>query len=211
MHKLLLFALVAFLFGGQVSFAGVSVAQSASELEKGLTALQEGDYQTARQAFTTASAHGDPMGEYYLGAMFQSGWGGEKSETQALRHYRKAAEKDVPEAQFALGLFYQHGKAFLHKNPDEAISWYTKAAAQGSAAAAYNLGMMYATGEGVAVEYGSNPDYIKARAWFLVTLESMETPEDKEKVNKILKELEGHMTAGQIDRSEKLRSELRSQ
>lgn len=208
MLKVFYLALIGFLLAGGPATAEAVSSVASSELEQGLQALKSGDREGARKAFTAADAHGDALGAYHLGAMYQAGWGGERSESKALDLYRKAAEQGVAEAEFALGLFYQHGKAFLQKNPDEAIKWYTKAAAQGSAAAAYNMGMMYATGEGVAVEYGSNPDYIKARAWFLITLDGMSTPEDKTKINEILKELEDHMTAGQIERSERLRKDI---
>lgn len=181
--------------------AGNGGGTDMTNVETGLKALENEDYTAARVAFTAAAGHGDPLGHYYLGAMYQRGLGGDRSEVKALEHYRKAAKKEVPEAEFAMGLFYQHGKAFLQKNPDVSVAWYEKAASQGSAAAKYNLAIMYATGEAVPLAYGSNPDYIKARGWFLITLDDMETSDDKSKVEALIEELEGHMTPGQIDRS----------
>jgi len=171
-------------------------------VETGLKALQDQDFEAARVAFTAAAGHGDALGHYYLGAMYQRGLGGQRSEVKALENYRKAAEQEIPEAEFAMGLFFQHGKAFLQKDPDKAVAWYSKAASQGSIAARYNLGMMYATGEAVPIAYGSNPDYIKARGWFKITLDGINVDADKTKIEAIVTELETHMTAGQIEKSE---------
>ena len=203
------------LSGNTSAFAGPSVAQVAaaktakshaekSPVEIGLEAVANQDFEAARVAFGIAAAQDDPLGYYHLGALYQNGLGGDRSRVKALELYRKAAARDVPEAQFALGLFYQHGKAFLEKNAGTAVDWYTKAAAQGSVAAQFNLGMMYATGEAVPVAEGANPDFIKARSWFLVTLDGMETAADRAKVEKIIAELETHMTAGMKDRSRKM-------
>lgn len=194
-------ALTLALFTTEASAAGSSSAQDSTYIQKGLDAIAAEKYDLARTEFMAAAGHGDPMGYYHLGAMYQRGLGGERSQMKALENYRKAADQGVPEAEFAMGLFYQHGKAFLQKNPDTAVGWYTKAARQGSAAAMYNLGMMYATGEAVPITYGSNPDYIKARGWFLITRDAMETVGDTAKVDGIIKELEGHMTPRQMEKS----------
>ena len=195
-------ALALALFATEASAAGSTSASGTGYIEKGLAAVQAGNYDLARTEFMAAAGHGDPMGYYHLGAMYHRGLGGDRSQMKALENYRKAADQGVPEAEFAMGLFYQHGKAFLQKNPDTAVSWYTKAARQGSAAAMYNLGMMYATGEAVPITYGSNPDYIKARGWFLITRDAMESAGDTAKVEGIIKELEGHMTPRQMNKSQ---------
>ncbi|MGB0748243.1 MAG: tetratricopeptide repeat protein [Magnetospiraceae bacterium] len=169
---------------------------------EGLAALEQGNFEAARKAFFDPAEAGDAVAQYHMGALYQSGLGGEKSESKALRYIRSAAEKGLMEAEFTMGVFYHRGKAWLDKNPDLAVAWYTKAAEQGSPAAQFNLGMMFATGEGVPLSYGSNPDYIKARKWFLITLASMEMAEDKEKVQTILADMEQHMTPGQIERAD---------
>ncbi len=52
------------------------------------------------------------------------------------------------QAQFSLGVAYEHGEG-VEKLPKEARRWYCKAAAQGSVDAWYNLGWMYVNGRGV--------------------------------------------------------------
>ncbi|MEG3619237.1 tetratricopeptide repeat protein [Magnetovibrio sp. PR-2] len=204
-------ALALALFTSGAFAAGTSPAMEASSIDKGLAAITDEKYDVARTEFMAAAGHGNPMGYYHLGAMYHRGLGGERSQVKALENYRKAADQGVPEAEFAMGLFYQHGKAFLQKNPDTAVDWYTKAARQGSAAAMYNLGMMYATGEAVPITYGSNPDYIKARGWFLITREAMASPGDEAKVDGILKELESHMTPRQMNKSKEFQDEWNKQ
>jgi len=192
------------------AYSGATDGVKKTGVEAGLEAIENENYEAARVAFTAAIGHGDPMGHYYLGAMHQGGLGGKRSEVKALENYRKAAEKGVREAEFAMGLFYQHGKAFLQKNPDTAVSWYTKAAKRGSASAMYNLGMMYATGEAVPVAQGSNPNYVKARGWFKITRDAMDTEADKTRIDKIITELEGHMTAGQKELSDNFVADWKS-
>ena len=77
----------------------------------------------------------------------------------AFYWYRKAAEKDVPEAVFHLADCYAKGlgtKADLRK----AIDLYEKAYGLGYLPAANRLGHVYYDGEGV------EPDYVKSLEWF---------------------------------------------
>ena len=62
--------------------------------------------------------------------------------------YRKAAERDNAEAQYALGRCYENG-AGVPKDPAQAVVWYRKAAEQGFATAQYTLGRCYRYGIGV--------------------------------------------------------------
>ena len=67
----------------------------------------------------------------------------------AVRHYRKAAEQGVADAQLNLGACYYNGEG-VTKDLVEAVKWYRKAAEQGDAKAQFNLGVCYANGQGVA-------------------------------------------------------------
>ena len=51
---------------------------------------------------TTLASSGDPLAQYYLGRMYNSGEGVPKDMPQALRWYRRAAERGNPLAQSAL-------------------------------------------------------------------------------------------------------------
>jgi TPR repeat protein len=64
---------------------------------------------------------------------------------QALR---ASAEQGNAEAQFHLGLLYDHGRG-LPKNKGEALQWYRRAAMQGDTFAQNSLGDNYWEGTGV--------------------------------------------------------------
>lgn len=166
-------------------------------VEEGLAAVEKGDYETARKEFETASAHGSAEAKYHLGALYHGGFGVQRSRGKAAELYRDAAIAGVTEAEFAIGLFHHRGWGGLEKNPDIAVEWYTKAAEKGSIDAQHNLGMMFATGEGVPVAYGSNPDYVKAYKWFGVVYEGVDTDEDRKKVQGMLDSIKKHLTPGQ--------------
>ena len=72
---------------------------------------------------------------------------------------RKAAEMEIPEAQYRLGLMYRDGEG-VEKNYEKAVEWYRKSAKQGYASAENNLGFMYENG------FGVEKDYKKAFDWY---------------------------------------------
>ena len=69
-------------------------------------------------------------------------------DLEAAKWYRKAAEKNNPEATLSVGVYYHLGKG-VEKNLQEAVKWYRKAADLGNGAAMWNLGCCYEKGEGV--------------------------------------------------------------
>ena len=74
------------------------------------------------------------------------------------------AAQGIAEAQYNLGLFYEHGK-FVTQNAEESFRWYKKAAEQGNAAAQLKTGGYYGKGVGVA------KDEAAAHRWFLKAAE----------------------------------------
>jgi TPR repeat protein len=103
---------------------------------------------------------GDAKARYELGRAFFSGTlGVAKDETEAVKWFRKAAEQNVADAQFSLGVCYAIGQGVM-KDDAEAVKWFRKAAEQSDARAQYNLGVRYTTGQGVA------KDDAEAVKWF---------------------------------------------
>jgi TPR repeat protein len=97
-----------------------------------------------------------------LGRAFFSGTlGVAKDETEAVKWYRKAAEQNVADAQYNLGVCYAIGQG-VTEDDAEAVKWFRKAAEQNYADAQYNLGVCYDSGEGVA------KDEIEAYKWWLL-------------------------------------------
>src|SRR6266550_3756399 len=105
---------------------------------------------------------GDAKAQYELGRAFFSGTlGVAKDEAEAVKWFRKAAEQNVADAQFSLGVCYANGQG-VTKDDAEAVKWFRKAAEQNLADAQYNLGVCYDSGEGVA------KDEVEAYKWWLL-------------------------------------------
>ena len=103
---------------------------------------------------------GDAKARYELGRAFFSGaLGVAKDEAEAVKWFRKAAEQNLADAQFSLGVCYAIGQG-VTKDDAEAVKWFRKAAEQNYARAQYNLGLRYTKGQGVA------KDDAEAVQWF---------------------------------------------
>ena len=87
---------------------------------------------------------GDAVTQYRLGSQYER-WA--QDYVEALKWYRKAAERGYFEAQFELGEMYANGKG-VAKDDVEALKWYRKAAEQRYATRFNHLGAMYYDGEG---------------------------------------------------------------
>jgi TPR repeat protein len=87
---------------------------------------------------------GDAGTQYSLGSQYESWY---QDYVEALKWYRKAAERGYFEAQFKLGEMYANGKG-VAKDDVEALKWYRKAAEQRYATQFNHLGAMYYDGEG---------------------------------------------------------------
>jgi hypothetical protein len=96
-----------------------------------------------------------------LGRAYEDGNGVPKSDPQAVKWYRMAAEQEDAWAQNRLGLMFRSGRG-VEADKAEAVKWYKKAARQKYAAAMFNLGTAYYNGDGVGI------DDVVACAWFLL-------------------------------------------
>ena len=82
---------------------------------------------------------GDAKAQYELGRAFFSGTlGVAKDEAEAVKWFRKAAEQNVADAQFSLGVCYDSGEG-VAKDEVEAYKWWLLAAGQGNDDAKYNM------------------------------------------------------------------------
>ena len=108
---------------------------------------------------------GDPAVQEVLGDMHCLGCGVKRDVAKAFCWYKKAAEKNRPEAQSWIGQAYWCG---LHVPCDqaEAVKWFRKASENGSADAPRLLGTAYADGLG-----GLSVDKKLAFQYFLMSAE----------------------------------------
>jgi TPR repeat protein len=95
-----------------------------------------------------------------LGMMYEEGHGVSRNYEVALVHYKAAANRDDPVAQYLLGLNYRMGDLGLEQNYSEALKYLQKSAEAGFPSAQRVLGLMYS--EGV----GCPQDHSIAFSWF---------------------------------------------
>jgi TPR repeat protein len=83
-----------------------------------------------------------------LGLMYANGEGVAEDDREAVKWFRKAANKGNAKAMLMLGLMYNNGEG-VTQDLREAFQWYRKAADKGNATAMYKVGLMYYNGKGV--------------------------------------------------------------
>ena len=87
----------------------------------------------------------------------------EQSYETAVRWYTKAAAQGDAQAQYNLGICFEHGRS-VKQSYETAVHWYTKAAAQEHASAQYNLGICFEDGDGVLQDSAEAKRYFKLAA-----------------------------------------------
>jgi tetratricopeptide (TPR) repeat protein len=104
--------------------------------------------------------------------MYANGTGVEKDLVEAVKWYRKAAEKGNVNGQFNFAVCYEQGWG-VEKDLAEAAKWYRKAAEKGNPGAQKRLAGMFEHGDGVAKDLAeAGKWYRKAAEGYLKTLEA---------------------------------------
>ena len=121
----------------------------------GVNAAQLPTFQTLSQQ----AQSGDVWAMLNVGAAYDNGTFGQQVDPEkAVFWYRKAAQKGLAKAQFALAHSYATGNG-LKQSYTEALPWMHQAALQGEVDAMYLLGVMHAEGLGTAI------DVEQAKSW----------------------------------------------
>jgi len=89
--------------------------------------------------------------QYELGLNYYNGRGVTKSDEEAVKCFRKAAEQGLPVAQYNLALMYYYGEG-VAQDYNEAARWYKKAAELGHKKAKSSLNAMYKNGEATRID-----------------------------------------------------------
>lgn len=84
-----------------------------------------------------------------LGICYEFGFGVDENETEAIKYYTLAAEKENTASMYRLGLCYKYGTGTA-ENLSESYNWFTKAAENEHFNAQYEVAMMLLDGKGVA-------------------------------------------------------------
>lgn len=142
-----------------IQFGQTAHVAQVSNFERGIRALQAGNYTTALAIFETLAKEGNVGAQFQLGWMYDNGLGVPQDYSQAQTWYRKAAAQGNANAQSNLGTMYGNGQG-VSQDYTKAAAWFLKAAAQGEAEAQFNLGFMYTNDHGVP------QDYSQALTWY---------------------------------------------
>jgi TPR repeat protein len=108
---------------------------------------------------TSLEPESDPEELCQKGKAYYYGTGVPKNFVEAVKFFRKAAERGHADAQNHLGVCYTQGRG-VPRDYSEAFTWYHKAAEQGDAQAEFNLGVCYEHG------WGKPQDYTKSAKWY---------------------------------------------
>ncbi len=116
-----------------------SPAQTASVAEAvagsvGDLALAQQRYGDAWAVWQPAAGQGDPVAQYGLGLLLETGRGVARDYPEALRWYRLAAAQQEPRARYRLGVLSQLGLG-MPPDPLAAVAWLTLAANSGATVA----------------------------------------------------------------------------
>jgi hypothetical protein len=98
---------------------------------KGMRLFEAYKHAQAYPYFLKAAEQGNAYAQFYLGVMYENGFGAKLNRNEAIKWYRKSAEQGDTSAQINLASMYEHGRG-VTRNDDEAVSWYRKAAQQGN-------------------------------------------------------------------------------
>jgi TPR repeat protein len=134
---------------------------SAADLEAGLSAYMEGDYETSLAECQPLAEEGNAGAQFCVGRLYANGFGVDMNDDLALQWYGSAAEQGHGEAQYSLGLMHSNGWG-VAMNDEEAAKWYLMAAKDGFAQAQISLAKLYQNGRGV------EQNFAEAYTWFYI-------------------------------------------
>ena len=116
--------------------------------EKGLEALDEGDYNKAFKNFEKSDENDNVVGTYYLGKLYLIGKGTAKNEAKGIELYKKASAKGYSYASNALAVHYYGERSYT-----EALKYGQMAAKDSIIQSLTLLGHCYFYGFGTDINY----------------------------------------------------------
>ncbi|MGP1252973.1 MAG: SPOR domain-containing protein [Kiloniellales bacterium] len=157
-----LLALLVLLVGWQASASAQDPnPDQAPVFRQGLAAFEAGDPQAAYDIWSPAAEAGEPLAQYGLGKLYETGGPGFPADIeQSVGWYEKAAERGVPAALNNLARFYAEGRG-VARDTDQAVLLWAQAAQLGHPHGQYNLGLALFRGEWIEQDQAGAVD------WFL--------------------------------------------
>ena len=109
--------------------------------------------------FEEAAKRGHADALYRLAEAYLTGNGVEKDPEKAFELFRRAAEKDLPRAQYRLGLLYLEPDSPAGYDPTAAVYWFRRGAENGDLPSMRELARCLFAGK------GCDPNRAEARQW----------------------------------------------
>ena len=149
----------------------------AADLDTGLAAYMEGDYETALAECQPLAEEGNAGAQFCVGRLYANGFGVELNDDLALQWYGLAAEQGHGEALFNLGLMHANGWG-VAMNDEEAAKLFLLAAEQGFIKAQTSLAEVYRKGRGI------EQSFVEAYTWFHIAaqLGNLDAEYDRDEV-----------------------------
>jgi TPR repeat protein len=113
-----------------IVLSATSVEVKANNYNNGLAEYKKGHYTKAFQLIKLSAESGNAKSQYILSTMYRRGLGVEKNDYEGFLWCEKAAEQEVIEAKFQLGLMYLHGEG-ITDDEDLAVEWLWSASEDG--------------------------------------------------------------------------------
>lgn len=129
------------------------IAKEKSNRSLGERVARDETLPASMQDLENQAFAGVPEAQHDLAAIYTAGRGGvTQNFEKAALWFREAADQDVGNAAYNLGVLYHQGLG-VEKDLDRAIYWYREAAKLGHPEAQYNLGISFI--EGIGVDYNA--------------------------------------------------------
>ena len=145
-----------------LSTALVLACTAVAGLPEALMSLDYQQYPTALAEFQALAEQGNASALFYLGRMYQNGWGVPRNIQQAARYFKAADESFYLPASAQLGKILLRGAEGVSPNPTQAIHLLKKAALAGDIEATFELG------NAALDERNGNINYNHAYGFYLI-------------------------------------------
>lgn len=93
------------------------------------------NYEAAFAGYMPLAENGNAVAQFFLGSMYDNGWGVSQDYGQAVKWYRMSAEQGDSDAQLNIGYLYAKGLG-VTQDLVQAHMWFALAAANGNKSAA---------------------------------------------------------------------------
>ncbi len=110
-----------------LAVSALAAAPARADLVDGLSAYDQGDYQTALAEWMPLAETGDATAQALLGLLYRGAPGVPSDAVESARWYRAAAEQGHAHAQYNLGLAYLSGSG-VEQDDIAAYMWLDVAA-----------------------------------------------------------------------------------